>query len=387
MKKRIALIVIVLITLSACMQKQKSEFTNQAMYKFAHSLDSSGFSEYLKSTLEIQKIFEYKITADVETDEVVSPPKTDAADDPAIWVNKQDPSKSLVLGTNKKGGIHVFDLQGNELQYLKAGCINNIDLRDDFIYQDQNVVLVAATNCTENTIDIFILNKETFVLSEAILKIKSKVDLVYGLCMYRNISKNKIYVIVNGEGAQVEQWEIITEDDVLDAQLVREFKVSSKPEGMVVDDEKELLYIGVEEEGILKLNANPEFDFKQIWVNGSNPYEGSVVSSDIEGIALYNLEEKQYMVASSQGNFSYAVFELGENERFIGSFVILDGEIDGATETDGLEIVTDSLNEMFPNGMLVVQDGYNFKGDSIQRQNFKYISNNKLEKFIKTFEK
>jgi 3-phytase len=36
-------------------------------------------------------------------------------DDPAIWINPTEPSKSLVLGTDKgdtTGGIYVFDLAG-----------------------------------------------------------------------------------------------------------------------------------------------------------------------------------------------------------------------------------------------------------------------------------
>jgi 3-phytase len=39
----------------------------------------------------------------------------DAADDPAIWVHPVDPALSLVLGTDKKGGLNVFDLEGKRL--------------------------------------------------------------------------------------------------------------------------------------------------------------------------------------------------------------------------------------------------------------------------------
>ncbi len=35
-------------------------------------------------------------------------------DDPAIWLNKEDLSKSLIVGTDKEvgGGIYLYDLQG-----------------------------------------------------------------------------------------------------------------------------------------------------------------------------------------------------------------------------------------------------------------------------------
>ncbi len=358
----------------------------QSIEKYWESLDSSGFSVYLGNTIEKQKIFTNSITADIETDVVASLPGIDAADDPAIWVNIKDPEKSLVLGTNKKGGLHVYNLMGDELQYLPVGCMNNIDLRDHFKYNDQDVVLVAASNCTLNSISLFYLNKKTQKLSDTILNIKSNVDLVYGICMYKSAITDKYYVFVNGEGADVEQWEITGYDNMIEANLVRSFKVSSRPEGMVADDQDGILYIGVEEEGILKVKAEPEYEFETNWLKGSNPTDRSFVSSDIEGLALYKTENKTYLIASSQGNFSYPVFEIGNPDRYLFSFVIDDGPIDGVIETDGLEVVNFPLNDKFPKGMLVVQDGYNFKHDTIQSQNFKYISWEKIENLMQNKE-
>lgn len=355
----------------------------QVIEKYVETLDSSSFSVYLKTTLEKQKVFTKSITADCETEEVDSKPKTDAADDPAIWVNQKEPSKSLILGTNKKGGIHVYDLNGKELQYIQSGCMNNIDLRDGFNYNGKEVVLVAASNCTLNTITLYYIDKQNFTLSNTICNIKSDVDLVYGLCMYKSHITNHYYVFLNGEGAEVEQWKITGADANINSELVRSFSVSSRPEGMVADDEKGILYIGVEEEGILKIKAEPEYVFETDWVDGSNPTDRSFISSDIEGLALYKTDSTDYLIASSQGNFSYPVFKIGEPDQYLFSFVIDDGEIDGVVETDGLEIVNVPLNEKYPKGMLVLQDGFNFKDDSIQRQNFKYISWEEVEQFIK----
>src|SRR5690606_39134089 len=50
----------------------------------------------------------------------------DAADDPAIWVHPDDPEKSLVIGTDKKLGLYVFDLEGRTLQTVPDGRMNNV---------------------------------------------------------------------------------------------------------------------------------------------------------------------------------------------------------------------------------------------------------------------
>src|SRR5262245_31952618 len=59
------------------------------------------------------------VAATVETDPV--PHDGDAADDPAIWVHPTDPAKSVILGTDKRGGLALYDLAGRQIQYLPGG--------------------------------------------------------------------------------------------------------------------------------------------------------------------------------------------------------------------------------------------------------------------------
>src|SRR5262245_55625094 len=65
-------------------------------------------------------------TAPILSDAVVCPaPKVqtesmqsggDSADDPAIWVHPSDPSRSLILGTDKHGGLNAYALDGTRVQ-------------------------------------------------------------------------------------------------------------------------------------------------------------------------------------------------------------------------------------------------------------------------------
>ncbi len=144
---------IIVLFVAGC--KDNGDKSIPTIEKYYESLDSSGFSVYLGKAIKNQQIFERSITADAETDPVKAKKGVDAADDPAIWVNENNPEKSLILGTNKKSGLHVYDLQGNELQFLHVGCLNNVDIRDGFFVNNKEVVLVAASNCTLNTISLF----------------------------------------------------------------------------------------------------------------------------------------------------------------------------------------------------------------------------------------
>ncbi|MBR9998006.1 MAG: phytase [Cyclobacteriaceae bacterium] len=96
---------------------------------------------------------------------------------------------------------------------------------------------------------------------------------------------------------------------------------------------------------------------------------------DIEGLAIHYGEGGEgFLLASIQGNFSYALFDRHGENRYLGSFII-NGKNppDNAEETDGLEICSLPLGMDFPTGILVVQDGFNYDNAELISQNFKYI--------------
>ena len=70
------------------------------------------------------------VTAAGETAPV--PHSGDAADDPAIWVHPTDPSLSTIIGTDKLGGLAVYDLGGKQLFYYADSSPNNVDVRYKF---------------------------------------------------------------------------------------------------------------------------------------------------------------------------------------------------------------------------------------------------------------
>jgi 3-phytase len=264
-------------------------------------------------------------------------------------------------------------LNGQILQFRKVGRLNNVDVRQGFSYQGRELALVAGSNRDNNSITLFFIDPESAHLSDSVMNVPSGVDEVYGVCMYHRREDNSFFIFVNGKGGQIEQWEVTGGND-LNAQLKASFSFPSQPEGMVVDDEKGILYIGVEDIGIYKIAIDHIGSTLPMLLTGSDSINPRI-AYDIEGLALFSHVGRDYLLASIQGNFSYAIFELGENEAYRSSFILSRGrDIDGAEETDGLEISQSPLGAAFPDGILVVQDGFNFEGDSLVNQNFKIVS-------------
>lgn len=104
---------------------------------------------------------------------------------------------------------------------------------------------------------------------------------------------------------------------------------------------------------------------------------------DVEGLSIYyGADGAGYLIASSQGDSSYAVFNREGDNEYLGNFVIGEnGDIDQVNETDGLDIVNVPLGSEFPNGLLVVQDGANDPQNVVQdgeelennSTNFKFV--------------
>ena len=313
------------------------------------------------------------VQATVETTPTPRGKNDDSADDPAIWIHPENTGKSVIIGTDKKGGLATYDLSGNQLNYYATGDMNNCDLRCGFPLNGDTIDILAASNRTMQSVSLFRINENGVLDSIHSRIIKSEMtDEVYGLCMYKSPKKGQFYVFVNSKAGEVEQWELFAAEEKIDAKLVRSFKLGTQTEGMLADDGSGILYVGEEQAGIWKFDAEPEGAVTGIHIENSSDKNPNI-KYDIEGLAIYSTDSVNgFLVASSQGNYSYAVFERQGDNRYLGSFRITDGVTDAVEETDGLDITNVQLPG-FEGGMLVVQDGFNYDGRKKKSQNYKLI--------------
>jgi len=314
---------------------------------------------------------EITVSATVETEPTFS--YGDSADDLAIWVHPEDPALSLVIGTQKKRGINVYDMSGALLQSLADGRMNNVDLRYGFKLGDSMVDVVTASNRSTDSISIYIIDPDARGLIEvADGVIPTGMMDPYGLCMYRSQS-GSYYVFVNDTDGIVRQWQLVDKGNgKIGARKLKEFRLDSQTEGCVADDESGDLYIGEEDFGIWKYSAEPDGGDERRLVD---QVDTGNISADVEGMALYyGPDGAGYLLVSIQGLDNFAVYERAGDNRFIGLFhVVADEEtgVDGVSETDGLDVTSANLGPALPNGAFVAQDGRNITPD--ERQNFKFV--------------
>ncbi|MHC8305509.1 phytase [Pseudomonas sp. PB3P13] len=292
----------------------------------------------------------------------------DAADDPAIWIHPQQPALSRVLGTNKKQGLLAYDLQGKLLQELPVGRLNNVDVRPHFKLGEQTVDLAVASNRDRNSLSVFSIDRQSGELREA-GEIATPLREIYGICLFQPAS-GELYAIANGKDGTFLQYRLSAPNGSVRGELVRQFKVASQPEGCVADDQRQRLFLGEEDVGVWAVDARAD----QPATLASVIKVGPQLHADVEGLALYQSATRDYLVISSQGNDSYLLLDAEPPFAPRGAFRVglnADLGIDGASETDGLEVTSTNLGGPWNQGMLVVQDGR--KRMPEQTQNFKFV--------------
>ncbi|WP_288378980.1 phytase [uncultured Massilia sp.] len=292
----------------------------------------------------------------------------DAADDPAIWVHPGDPSKSRILGTNKKQGLLVYDLQGTQTQLLESGRLNNVDLRQDVRFGAERFDLAMATQRDENAMVLFTIDANGSLAEAA--RLPTGLGDIYGACVYRT-PEGGMDAYVNDKDGRYEHYQITRANGRFGAKLARRFKLASQPEGCVADDRSGLLFVGEERRGVWVTSARADQPATLKMVMPVGP----LLHADVEGMGIYHGADQSYLVVSSQGNNSYVVLDAKAPFKVRGAFRIgMDAAkgIDGASETDGLEVTSANLGGAYGRGMLVVQDGFKRMPDGAQ--NFKAVA-------------
>lgn len=311
------------------------------------------------------------VKASAQTDSVAM--VGDAADDPAIWVHPAAPEKSLLLGTNKKQGLLVYDLQGKERQLLESGRLNNVDVRQQVRFGTEQFDLAVATQRDDLSLVLFTITADGKVSEAA--RLPTGLAGIYGVCLYQP-PQGGLEVFVNDKDGQIQHQQIQRAGGQWTARVVRQLRLPSQPEGCVVDDAHGRLFVGEEDVGIWTTSAS---------ARTATPWEpvmkvGPQLHDDVEGMAIYYGQTdgkpngRDYLVVSSQGNNSYVVLDAKAPYAYRGAFrlgINAEAGIDGTADTDGLDVTSANLGGIYGQGLLVVQDGFKRLPDG--PQNFKLV--------------
>ncbi|MEG3092900.1 phytase [Sphingomonas sp. PB1R3] len=303
------------------------------------------------------------VAATAETDPVDS--ISDAADDPAIWRNAADPAASLIIGTDKQAGIHVYDLKGKRLSFTPAARLNNVDLRE---MAGGRVVVAASDRADKANAHVALFTLDT---AQRRLVPMGRYPVgageAYGMCLWIRARDHALFGFVVLKDGRIDQVRIDVSGPTPRVETVRSMKLGTQAEGCVVDDRTGTLYVAEEDVGLWRFAADPAAPTTATPIAR---VDGRTLFDDAEGLALAPRGAKGgYLVVSSQGDNAYTLYRL-PGMTYAGRFRIGGGAIDGTSDTDGIELALGDFGPDYPQGLFVAQDGDNAPAT----QNFKYVS-------------
>lgn len=311
------------------------------------------------------------VAAVAETDPVDT--AADAADDPAIWRNRRNPADSLVIGTDKQAGIHVYALSGKRLSFTPAARLNNVDLRE----VGGRVIAAASDRADEAQAHVALFTLDT-VAKKLVPMGRYPVGPgeAYGMCLWTRARDKALFGFVVMKDGRIDQVLIDTSGATPQVRTVRSMKVGTQAEGCVVDDRTGLLYVAEEDVGLWRFAADPA---TPVAGTAIARVDGTTLVADAEGLALAPQGRNGgYLVVSSQGDNAYTLYRL-PGVTYAGRFRIGGGTIDGTSETDGIDLMLGDFGPGLRHGLFVAQDGDN----APETQNFKYVGWDAVRKALR----
>ncbi|RZK80236.1 MAG: phytase [Pedobacter sp.] len=283
-------------------------------------------------------------------------------DDPAIWINPADASKSLIIGTDKDhdGGLYAFDLDGKIVRRVdNIKRPNNVDIAYGFMLNGKKVDVAITTERENNRLRIFTLPDLLAVDNGGLeVFVGDTARAPMGIAIYTRPSDHAIFAIVGRKSGPADGylWQYQLADagnGSITGKLVRKFgKYSGKKEieAIAVDNELGFVYYSDEQTGVRKYVADPDAkDNKELALFATTGF-----SEDHEGIAIYKTGEKTgYLLISNQGSQKFMVYPREGSAGNANDYPLLAEFPVSAMETDGADATSVNLGQKFPEGMFV----------------------------------
>jgi len=287
------------------------------------------------------------------------------SDDPAIWINKSDPSKSLVIATDKDadGALFVYDLAGKIVKDKVVPNLkrpNNVDVAYGLILNGKPVDIAVTTERMTHKLRIFSLPDMKPIDQGGLDMFAGETapdfrDLM-GIALYTS-PKGPIYAIVGRKNGPKDGylWQYLLEDNglgAIKATFVRKFgSFSGKKEieAIAVDNELGYIYYSDEQVGVKQYYADPAKGNEQLALFATEGFK-----EDHEGISIYKLTDSTgYILVSDQGINRFQIFSREGTKtnpfehKYLKTVPVM------ATQSDGSEVVSGKLNDTFKHGLFV----------------------------------
>jgi 3-phytase len=284
-------------------------------------------------------------------------------DDPAIWIDAADPSRSLVIGTDKDadGALVAFDLAGRVVKTVpRLKRPNNVDVEYGLLLGGRRVDVAVVTERLGDTIRVFSVPALEPIDGGGIpVFVGESQRAPMGIALYKRPSDGTVFAIVGRKTGPTcgYLWQYRLEDDGagrVKATRVRAFGAWSgkgEIEAIAVDDALGAVYYSDERVGIREYRADPDDADAddEVALFGTDGF-----ADDREGISIYARPDGSgYILVSDQQADRFQVFAREHVRGPPHDHPRLAVVSVSAHESDGSDVTSAALGSAFPTGLFV----------------------------------
>ena len=298
---------------------------------------------------------------------IVTEPVVYDTDDPAIWVNPEDASKSLIVGTDKNedGALFVFDLEGKIVQDKVVRGLkrpNNVDIAYGLKIGGKSVDIALTGERMTHNMRLFSLPDMQPLDGGGIPVFEGETGVEYrdlmGVALYKRPADGAIFAIMGRKTGPTDGtylWQYLLEDNGqggVKATLVRKFGMFSgnkEIEAIAVDDELGYIYYSDEGVGVRKYYADPEKGNEELALFATEGF-----TDDHEGISIFDTGNgKGFILVSDQQASQFKIYPREGSATNPHDHTLIESVLVSTVESDGSEISNVAFNDTFKRGIFV----------------------------------
>lgn len=297
--------------------------------------------------------------------------------DPAIWVNRLDPTHSLIFGTDrsdKSGALYAFSLDGKVVQKIEG--LNRpmqVDVGYGLGMGSKTIDFLLLAESKAGKVRVLAIDQETGKAED----VSGDTDILgeesggakepAAIAAYRRADGAQFVFVAPKSGGKTNflaQYRLVPNNGKIDLKLVRRFGgfsgIDAAGNGEVssvcVDDPAGVVFYADKLVGIRKYWADPDHVAadKELAVFGTDSYK-----SGRSALAIYPTGDADgYLMCVDQVEKKSRVFvytRAGASESDLKN-VLVSGFEAPADNSDGIEATNRDLGIRYPDGILVMKD-------------------------------
>ena len=287
--------------------------------------------------------------------------------DIALWTGRETTfagvRASQLMIVSSSAGLDVLDDDGTRLQHIPARHFGDIDVAS-LPTEESHFTVLGASSRPPGERGMALFRFENVIGGEFTRwgTVRTDIARPTGFCMRQ--WRGQVTAVVTGGAGEVRVFAVSEgPGGQVAAREQGRFRLRSRVSGCAIDAVAGHLYLSEAGQGLWRYPLDPASSAAPLLVQAVDRVR---LRAPVEGVALLD-DFGRYLLVSSRGDSSIAVWKLSSEPQWLGRFIAPAGRVDGVTGTTGLDAYGGMFGD-FLQGVVVLQDSANDGG-----QNFKLV--------------